>query len=147
MKMIFFILLCSLINSDPVNAQTDNLPKEIAEQFYMQYPYATELNCSVEGATAIVHFIMKKEKYKAVYKRAVWEYTLMDFNFDRLSEKVKEGFRRSRFAQQDVESVDIVYVPSGFETYRFKLKKTVDNKKYHYFNESGRLLHNPPFQD
>lgn len=130
-----------------INAQGPGVPNGIADLFYIQYPYATDLKCAVSGNRTVVDFLMKNEKYEAIYKKNEWEYTVMDFSFDRLPEKIKTGFRRSRLADAVVANVDVVYIPSGYETYRFQLKDAGATKKYHYFSESGRLLHTPPYQD
>ena len=146
-KRVSCILFCLIAGWQYLNAQVPAVPNTIADLFYIQYPYATDLKCAVSGNRTIVDFLMKNEKYEAIYKKNEWEYTVMDFSFDRLPEKIKTGFRRSRLADEIVENVDVVYIPSGYETYRFQLKDADAAKKYHYFSESERLLHTPPYQD
>lgn len=141
--LLFFVIA----GAPYIHAQDTGVPNGIAEQFYMQYPYATDLECAVEGNRIVVDFLMKNEKYEAFYKKNEWEYTVMDFSYDRLPEKIKEGFKRSRLGAAVVADVAVVYIPSGFETYRFLLKDTGTAKKYHYFSESGKMLHSSPYQD
>ncbi|MBZ4187771.1 hypothetical protein [Niabella beijingensis] len=141
--LLLFFMWCSCC----VNAQEQGLPAAIADQFYMQYPYATDLRCKVDGRKAVVDFLMKKEKYQAIYKKNEWEYTVMDFSFDRLPEKIKERFRKSRSGVIAVADVDVIYVPSGFEAYRIRIGEPRDLKKYIYFSESGKIFHTAPYQD
>ncbi|WP_018628511.1 hypothetical protein [Niabella aurantiaca] len=141
------LLFCFIAGMRYANAQDTAVPSGIAEQFYMQYPYATDLKYAAEGNQIIVDFLMKNEKYEAFYKKNEWTYTVMDFSYDRLPDKIKEGFKRSRLGEAVVADVAVVYIPSGFETYRFQLKDTGTTKKYHYFSESGKMLHAPPYQD
>ncbi|MCF3108938.1 hypothetical protein LL912_09125 [Niabella sp. CC-SYL272] len=127
-------------------AQVPGVPTGIAELFYIQYPYATDLKCRVNGNRTVVDFLMKNEQYEAIYKKNEWEYTVMSFSFDRLPEKIKSGFRRSRLDAAHVADVDVVYIPSGYETYRLLLKNADTTPRYHYFSESGKRLHAPPYQ-
>ncbi|SDC08144.1 hypothetical protein [Niabella drilacis] len=141
------ILFCWMVSGAHAAAQATGIPGDIAELFYIQYPYATDLKCLVKEGRTTIDFLMKNEKYEAVYKKSEWKYTIMDFSFDRLPEKIKAGFRRSRLGTAVVADVDVVYVPSGYETYRFQLQDTLSAKKYHYFSESGKLLHTPASQN
>ncbi|MCD2422797.1 hypothetical protein LQ567_08495 [Niabella pedocola] len=138
---------CCLIAALPAKAQNISVPKGIAELFYIQYPYATDLKCRVNGNRTVVDFLMKNEQYEAIYKKNEWAYTAMNFSFDRLPEKIKSGFRRSRLDAADVEDVDVIYIPSGYETYRLLLKNAETTPRYQYFSESGKRLHTPPHQN
>ncbi|MBO9595022.1 MAG: hypothetical protein J7599_19110 [Niabella sp.] len=138
---------CCLLMGLQAKAQDTGVPKGIAELFYIQYPYATDLKCRVNGSRTVVDFLMKNEQYEATYKKNEWAYTTMNFSFDRLPEKIKSGLRRSRLDADDVADVDVVYIPSGYETYRLLLKNTETMPRYQYFSESGKRLHTPPHQN
>ncbi|MGJ7032873.1 hypothetical protein [Niabella hirudinis] len=135
------IMFCWAAGGAYAGAQNAGVPRAIADLFYIQYPYATDLKCLVKGGRTTIDFLMKNEKYEAVYKKNEWKYTVMDFSFDRLPEKIKAGFRQSRLGDAVVADVDILSIPSGYETYRFQLQDTPAAKRYHYFSESGKLLH------
>ncbi|WP_300597979.1 hypothetical protein [Niabella sp.] len=141
------VLCCFIIGIQRAAAQNTAVPKGIADLFYIQYPYATDLRCMVNGNRTVVDFLMKNEQYEAIYKKNEWAYTIMNFSFDRLPEKIKTGFRRSRLATSSVTDVDVVYIPSGYETYRLLLKTADTMPRYHYFSESGRRLHTAPYQN
>lgn len=138
---------CLIAGIQETKAQSAGVPKGIAELFYIQYPYATDLKCRINGNRTVVDFLMKNEQYEAIYKKNEWAYTTMNFSFDRLPEKIKSGFRRSHLDAADVADVDVVYIPSGYETYRLLLKNADTMPRYHYFSESGKRLHTPPHQN
>lgn len=128
-------------------AQEANMADEIKDQFYMQYPYATDLRIQKKGNFTAVSFAMKKEQYEAFYKKETWSHTLMNYSFERLPKKVVEGVKHSKIAALPIEAVSIVYIPSGYETYRMQLKQPLRDRKYYYFNEAGRLLGNSSYRD
>ena len=57
-----------------------------------------------------------------------------------MSQEVKDGFSKSKFADWEVEETKIMYRPTNKEFYRVKVKKSDIQKKYLLFNGEGRLV-------
>jgi Putative beta-lactamase-inhibitor-like, PepSY-like len=72
--------------------------------------------------------------------KGIWKETEKEWSFDKLSEEVKDGFQKSKYADREVEETTVFYLPGGTEQYRIKAKKSGVDKKYLYFNTKGRLL-------
>lgn len=139
---IFFFSFLFLFS----NAQDDKVPAGISDLFYMQYPYATNIKVNKKWRVAEVDFIMKGEHYLASYEKNEWQYSLMDYDYNRLPSKVKKGFKKTKYGNADVLQTTIVYLPSGYEEYRIKLKGDSFNNRYIYLNESGRVIRVSPLR-
>ena len=143
MKKFFLLLIC-FVSFQISNAQDDKVPSGISDLFYMQYPYATNVKVDKKWRSANVDFSMKGEHYFAVYEKNEWQYSLMDYSYNRLPAKVKKGFKNTRFGKKDVLETTLIYLPSGYEEYRLKLKNDSFNNRYIYLNESGKVIRVSP---
>lgn len=145
MKVYQTIFLFVLVATfETVNAQNENMPAAISDQFYLQYPYASNIKVNKKNRYILVDFIMKNESYHAVYEKAVWKYTLMDYGYERLPAKVKKHFKKTQYAAKEVLETDVIYMPNGYEEYRLRFKNDTLHNRYIYFNEKGRLIRQSP---
>lgn len=141
-KILHFIILGSLMFGFGIksHAQSDSIPVVIADIFYMQYPYATDAVAKEKKNVIAVDFKMKGENYHAYYKDGNWRYTLMDYAFERLSKKVQQSFKESKYGGIEIGETKVVYFSGGYEEYRIKLKGGNINNKYVYLSESGKIV-------
>ena len=72
--------------------------------------------------------------------KGLWKGTEKDWDFEKLAEEVKDGFEKSKFADWEVSETAVLYLPGGSEQYRLRVRKNDVQKKYLFFNKSGRLL-------
>jgi hypothetical protein len=89
----------------------------------------------------LVHFTQNGEKMKASYtSKGRWKETEKDWNFEQLAENIKDGFSKCKYAEWQVSETKVVYRPGGVERYRVKVDKNDIQKKYLFFNKTGRLM-------
>src|SRR5262249_17940152 len=88
-----------------------------------------------------VRFDLDGEKMNAEYNnKGIWKNTYQDFAYDRLPDAVKEGLKKSKYADREINEVKKVYYPGSVEQYRLKAEKNGLQKKYLFFNKDGRLV-------
>jgi len=142
MKAIRFILvISSFFTLHNLNAQVTSIPEQAKTNFATQYPTAESVEWDNDLVNVNVRFILNGEKMNAEYNnRGIWKSTLKDWTYDQLPEVVKDGFKKSKFAEREVTDVKVVYLPGSVEQYRLKAEKNDVQKKYLYFNQEGRLV-------
>jgi hypothetical protein len=141
MKTLLMIMFVSvgLIS----NAQIREIPKAVEETFANQYPKAEHIDYKDQITKVNVHFILEGDKMMATYtNKGAWKGTEKEWAFDKLSEEVKDGFSKSKFANDswEADETTVLYLPGGSEQYRVRVKKSGLQKKYLFFNTKGRLL-------
>jgi hypothetical protein len=142
MKALRFILvISSFFTLHNLNAQVTSIPEQAKTNFASQYPTAESVEWDNDLVNVNVRFILNGEKMNAEYNnRGIWKSTLKDWTYDQLPEAVKDGFKKSKFAEREVTDVKVVYLPGNVEQYRLKAEKNDVQKKYLYFNQEGRLV-------
>ena len=122
-------------------AQIREVPAAVKEVFDKQYPDAQNVVYKDLLASVQVHFTEGDEKFIAKYNnKGMWRETEKEWNFGHLSQEVKDGFSKSKYADWEVEETKIMYRPTNKEFYRVKVKKSDLQKKYLLFNGEGRLV-------
>lgn len=140
-KTGFIATLMLTINSFSANAQIRQIPKQVEETFAQQYNGASNVDFRDQLVRVDVYFEMNGDKMIASYtNKGIWKETEKETTFDLLPEEVKEGFRKSKYADRDVEETRQVFLPGGTQQYRIKARKSGVEKKYLFFNTQGRLL-------
>ena len=141
-KKIFLMLSVSLFFLANISfAQIREIPKAVEETFSQQYNGASNIDFKDQLVGVDVYFELKGDKMIASYtNKGIWKETEKEWSFDKLSEEVKDGFQKSKYADREVEETTVLYLPGGTEQYRIKAKKSGVDKKYLYFNTKGRLL-------
>lgn len=142
-KRIFSLAAALAITGFSVCAQIREIPKEIRETFFNQYPKAENTEIKDQLLQVKVHFTMEGEKYTAIYNnKGEWKESEKDLTFEKLSEPVRDGFNKSKFADKEWEIVEtkLIFLPENDEQSRIKVEKNDLQKKYLYFNKDGRLL-------
>lgn len=134
---VVFLLSFSL------NAQLREIPKIVEETFSNQYRGASEIEYKDQLTEVVVYFTLDGERMLATYtNKGRWKGSEKEWDFDKLTDEVKDGFDKSKFGGEEWEVVEtsVIYLPGGMEQYRVKVKKNDLQKKYLYFNSKGRLL-------
>ena len=87
-----------------------------------------------------VNFELNGERMMAIYNnKGLWKNTEKDWSYDKLSQDVKDGFTKSKYAEWKVSETKIIYQPGGTELLRIKAEKNDVSKKYLFFSKTGRL--------
>ena len=137
-----FILLMALIFGASSFAQIRKTPAAVAEAFEKQYPQATKVQYEDNLLNVQVHFVTDSGKMIAKYNSdGEWKETEREFNYNNLPADVKTGFEKSKYSTEwKVKETAIIYLPHSEIRYRVKVEKNDVQKKYLFFDRSGRLI-------
>lgn len=142
MKSIrFFLVLAAFLSINTAFAQVTSIPEQAKTNFAAQYPTAENVEWDNDLVNVNVRFTLDGESMNAEYSnRGIWKSTLKGTTYDQLPDAVKDGFKKSKYAEREVTDVKVVYLPGNVEQYRIKAEKNDLQKKYLYFNKEGRLV-------
>lgn len=143
MKKNLLILLLGFFLAGSSHAQIREIPPIVEDAFARQYPQASHIDFKDQLVKVEVHFEQEGEKYLATYtNKGLWRGTEKEWAFEKLSDEVKTGFEKSRYADDEweVRETAVLYLPGGTEQYRVLVAKNDVQKKYLFFNKEGRLL-------
>ncbi len=122
-------------------SQIREIPKIVEETFSNQYQGASDIDFKDQLVRVDVYFLMDGENMIASYtNKGLWKETQKEWSFDKMPEEVKTGFEKSKYADREIEEAIVLYLPGDIIQYRLKAKKSGVEKKYLFFNKSGRLL-------
>jgi hypothetical protein len=140
---LLFIAL-SFFYATAASAQLGSIPVAVTAAFAKQYTAAQQVSYKDNLSDYAVHFLLDSNTMVAHYNsKGVWKGSEKDASFEALSEDVKAGFAKSKYADWKVAAVTILYLnekSGGGEQYRVRVSKGDLNKKYLYFNRAGRLV-------
>lgn len=140
-KFLFMFSLSLVFLTNLSFAQIREIPKAVEETFTQQYNGAANIDYKDQLVRVDVYFELKGEKMIASYSnKGIWKGTEKEWEFDKLSVEIKDGFQKSKYADREVEETTVLYLPGGTQQYRIKVKKSGVEKKYLFFNTKGRLL-------
>jgi hypothetical protein len=136
-----FFLVAFLASSSLLHSQVTAVPEQAKQSFFKQYPDARNVKWGNNLVNVNVRFEQDSSKMNAEYNnKGIWKNTLKDWSYDNLPEDVKEGFKKSKFADREVTDVKVVYFPGYVIQYRLRADKIVVEKKFLYFNTEGRMV-------
>lgn len=143
MKVFRLALMASVFSFFAVEsfAQVTSIPEQAKTNFATQYPTAQSVKWDNDVVNVNVRFDLDGQQMNAEYNnKGIWKNTLIDYTYDKVPESVKEGFKKSKYADRDVTDVKAVDLPGNVRQYRLKVEKNDVQKKYLYFNNDGRLV-------
>ncbi|MDQ3682992.1 MAG: PepSY-like domain-containing protein [Bacteroidota bacterium] len=135
----FFLAFILLV----INAfgQVREIPKEVKETFNRQYSGAENIRFDDNIVNVQVHFTLNGEKMVAsYYNQGRWTGTEKEWTFEQLSQDVKSGFEKSKYADWKILETKVIYRPGDTERYKIKVEKNDLQKKNLFFNKNGRLV-------
>lgn len=134
---LFGLILISAVSF----SQVREIPAAVKETFTAQYPAAENIKYEDNLVSVQVHFQLNGENMIASYNnKGRWKDTEKDWSYDQLPDVVKDGFQKSKYADWKVTDTKLIYRPGGADRYRIKAEKNDIQKKYVFFNKSGRLV-------
>ena len=140
--MKFFLLLSAVVFTVAASAQIRKIPAVVTEAFSKRYPMAEDVEYRDMLVSIHINFKLDSSRMLAKYDNdGEWKETEKAWNYDDLLPAVKDGFQKSKYAEEwKVKETVIIYLPGGPEQYRMKVEKNDLQKKYLYFDKNGRLL-------
>ncbi|RYY49038.1 MAG: hypothetical protein EOO06_08405 [Chitinophagaceae bacterium] len=133
-----FLLLCFFHFT---YSQVTSVPASAKDNFAKQYPAAQDVEWDNDIVNVNVHFTLDGQKMNAAYSnKGIWKNTSMDIAFEKLPAEVQDGLSKSKYADRNITDVKLIYLPADVVQYRIKAEKNDVEKKYLYFDASGKLL-------
>jgi len=140
MKKLFMLFIFSLLVIS-VNAQIRKIPSAVTDAFKEKFPNAEkvewkdkltyfEASFNIGGTDMTADFSHKGE----------WQETDKTMSFDDLSGHVKDGLKKSKYADWTPGSVAEIKKKGKDTQYRIYVEKSsLIQKKFLYFNKEGKL--------
>jgi hypothetical protein len=137
-----FVLSLALIFAVSSFAQLRKTPGAVTAAFEKQYPNASKVQYEDNLINVQVHFVSDSGKMVAKYNSdGEWKETEREFTYDSLPTDIKTGFDKSKYSVEWKEKeTSIIYLPHNEIQYRVKVQKNDLQKKYLFFDKSGRLI-------
>ena len=143
MKAMFAILITVSLSiaASSTYAQLRKIPAEVTDAFKAKYPNSNAVEWKDKLKVFQVNFEMKDEDYQARFNsKGEWQETEKFIERKKLSSDVNDGFNKSKYSDWEVKEVSFIEKKDGTEQYRILVKKSDIEKKYLFFNESGKLV-------
>jgi hypothetical protein len=134
-------IVALLFSSSASFAQIRKIPAEVTDAFKAKYPDASAVEWKDKLSTFQADFKMKNEAYQARFNsKGEWQDSEKNIDQEKLPSAVKDGFSKSKYADWEVREVSYLEKKGDVTQYRILVKKSDLEKKYLFFNKSGKLL-------
>ncbi|MDB5246343.1 MAG: hypothetical protein JWQ40_737 [Segetibacter sp.] len=137
-KLIFSYVLLLLMFS--ASAQFRKIPAEVTDAFKAKYATATGVSWRDKLSSFQADFKVGEKDMKATFSsKGEWVKTETKYDYNSVPADVKDGFKKSKYADLPVQEVTRVEEKDKTE-YKFLVKKSDFGKKYLVFSKSGQLV-------
>jgi hypothetical protein len=137
-KWLFSLGLFLVIFS--ADAQFRKIPAEVTDAFKAKYEDASGVSWKDKLSAFQADFKLGNKEMKAVFSsKGEWLKTETKYDYNSVPADVKDGFKKSKYADLNVLNVTRVEETDKTE-YKIIVKKNEYNKKSLVFNRNGQLL-------
>ena len=136
--MLSFVLAMIMLL---VNAQFRKIPAEVTDAFKVKYESASGVSWKDKITSFQADFKQGGKEMKASFSsNGEWIKTETKHNYESLPSGVKDGFKKSKFA--DLEIIDVLQVDEKDKETQYKIvvKKNDVVKRSLVFSKSGQLI-------
>ncbi len=121
-------------------AQLRKEPAAVTDALKAKFPNSNAVEWKDKLKVFQANFEMRDEDYQARFNsKGEWQETEKNIEQDKLPSAVNDGFSKSKFSEWEVKEVSYIEKKDGSTLYRILVKKNDIEKKYLFFNESGKL--------
>jgi len=145
MKKILAALVTAglLIMGTASFAQFRKIPSVVTDAFKAKYPNANAVEWKDKLRVFQADFEMKDDDYQARFNsKGEWQETEKNIEQDKLPAEVSDGFAKSKFSEWEIKEVSYIEKKDGSDLYRILVRKNDIEKKYLFFDKSGKLTRN-----
>ena len=138
LTLTLFLLTFTLYSTQ---AQIRKIPSEVTDAFAERYPHAQKVSWKDNITNFEAKFILNGYEMSADFNsKGEWQNSEKQIKFEELPSSVQDGFSKSKYS--DWENVSIAEIEKNGEQlqYRIYVKKSAIEKKYLFFDVSGKLL-------
>lgn len=141
-KVLLALFMAGLVfYFNKADAQIRKIPAEVTDAFKAKYPAANAVEWKDKLTIFQATFQLNDEKYEARFNtNGEWQETEKNLDQDKLPAPVKDGLSKSKFADWEVKQVNYTERKGGEEQYRIFVRKSDLEKKYLFFDKSGKLV-------
>ena len=127
-------------------AQIRKVPAEVTNALKAKYPDAQNVEWKDKVTFFQASFNLNNAEMTADFSsKGEWRETDKKMSFDALPGAVKDGFKKSKYADWTPGSVlQIEKINKGIQYKIYAEKSSVVQKKFLYFNEQGQLVRDTP---
>ena len=136
------LLLGTTLFAQQAQAQIVAPSEDTKAEFMRRHPGAQGVDWKHEGKQFQADFKdAQGRSARAEYNlTGKWKMTETDITVESLPGSVRNGFRKSRFADWQIEAAEMLTMPGSIRRYRLKVGKGDLQKRFLTFENNGRLL-------
>lgn len=141
MKRLLFLLMTILMIL-PAISQIRKIPSEVTNAFTTKYPDAKNVQWKDNLSNFSARYTSKDStKCEASFNgKGEWLSTEEELDKAKLPAEVKEGLAKSKYADREVTEALKIEKKDAELRYRLLSKKSGVEKKYLYFDKTGKLV-------
>lgn len=138
-KRVFsFVLLFGML---AVKAQFRKIPGDVTDSFKVKYENASGVSWKDRLSSFQADFTLVDKEMKALFtSKGEWIKSETKYDYNSLSADVKDGFKKSKYADLDILDVTQIEDKDSQTQYRIVVKKNNFNKRSLIFSKSGQLI-------
>ncbi|WP_207492705.1 PepSY-like domain-containing protein [Aridibaculum aurantiacum] len=123
------------------SAQFRKLPAEVTDSFKVKFPTATQVSWRDRLNSFQAEFKEQGQPVKANFaSNGEWLKTEKRYNYELLPAAVKDGFKKSKYAEWLIKEVVETHDKKDGQEYRITVRKGDFSKRYLRFSVAGQLL-------
>lgn len=139
--IVLSIMLAAIGIAMPAMAQLRKVPAEVTEAFREKYPDSKNVEWKDRLSAFQVDYELGDTHFTSKFSsKGEWLQTETAIGEAALPGEVKEGFGKSKFTAWELKSVARIENKDSDIQYRLMVRKSGVEKKYLYFDETGKLL-------
>lgn len=139
LKLIFTLsLFVTVANSE---AQFRKVPAEVTDAFKNKFPTATKVSWKDRLVSFVADFFVANQGMRASFSgQGDWLKTETKYAFNNLPPAIKDGFKKSKYADYIVLSSTQIEDPENGIQYKIVVKKKESVRRNLLFSKTGQLL-------
>lgn len=142
MKKLIVLISCLIALS--ASSQIRKIPAEVTAAFEDKYPNAQKVEWKDNLTNFEVSFTYKNSENIAKFNsKGEWLVTEKKIEFTALPASIKDGFAKSKYADWEIRGVKLIEEKDKSINYRILVKKSDLQRKYLFFDASGKLIKDP----
>ena len=139
----YLLVLCAFI-SFAASSQIRKIPAEVTSAFEAKYPKAEKVEWKDNLTNFEASFTYNNAETAAKFtSKGEWLVTEKKIEFDALPASVRDGFKKSKYEDWEIRGIKIIDEKDKALNYRILVKKNGVQKKYLFYDASGKLLRDP----
>ncbi len=124
-----------------VSAQFRKIPAEVTDAFKLKYANASGVSWKDKISGFQADYVLANKPMKSMFSaQGTWMKTETKEDYKTIPTEIKDGFRKSKYADMIVLTLTKVEEKDKQTVYKMSVKKTDSGKKNLVFSNKGQLL-------